>query len=179
MLTHWWVKVDPGASAGPPVGRAASLGLLQASEVPKLALDQFLPHWLQELGCPEACVDLWWVGPVLTRPKAGSALLVGGLGPAITGYGAVAVLGLVYALWLVQLVSESRAGLLVAGARPQGTLEVVPVHWWAELGAGLGPVLGNILSRGGCGLRFFFFLRSLSAGGGQGRLCACPVICFA
>ena len=60
------------------------------------------------------------------------------------------VLGLVYALWLVWLVPESRAGLLVCGARLQGTLEVVPVHWWAELGAGLGPLLGNILSRGGC-----------------------------
>lgn len=112
------------------------------------------------------------MGPALTRPKAGSGLLVGGLVPVTTGYGAVVVLGLVYALWLVWLVPESRAGLLVCGARLQGTLEVVPVHWWAELGAGLGPLLGNILSRGGCRLRvclFVFFLRSLSAGGaGEG-----------
>ena len=42
VLTYWRVKAGPGASAGPPVGRAASLSLLQASEVPKLALD----HWL-------------------------------------------------------------------------------------------------------------------------------------
>ena len=40
VLTYWWVKLGPGTSASPLVGRARSWGLyLQDSGVPELVSD--------------------------------------------------------------------------------------------------------------------------------------------
>lgn len=54
--TYQWVKLGPGASASPLVGRTMSWGL-----------------WLQGRGVPELISGHWWLRPVLDM-AAGSGL---------------------------------------------------------------------------------------------------------
>lgn len=109
---HWRAELHPGV-------------WLQDPGFPNLVSD----HWLVRPVPATACCRIWGVLKLVwtfggwdrgsSGPKAGAGLLVGRRGPASTGCGAVVVLGLASALWLVCLVPESRAGLLVASG-PRG-----------------------------------------------------------
>ena len=130
--THQWVKLGPGTSANPLVGRTRSWGL-----------------WLQGRGVPKLMSGHWWLRPVLdiaagsgvssslcqptgdwgwillaeglkrsqsrcwpaggwghspVGSRASASLLVGGLGPAMAGCGATVVLGQMSAHWWLRLV---------------------------------------------------------------------------